>query len=69
MLPHQERVVQEKKELDEKLVKLTEFIGLSSKFRGLDSNEKARLYRQHKHMMDYSMVLGERIDAFTKDGE
>jgi hypothetical protein len=65
MEPHQERVVAEKKELDEKLAKLETFI-----FRGqgkwfdVPDAERLRMTKQYCHMMDYSRVLGERIAAF-----
>lgn len=64
MAPHEERVVAEKTELDEKISKLTAFI-FSLKFDSLTSEEKDRLSRQHRHMQEYSAVLEERIDSFT----
>jgi hypothetical protein len=63
MQPHQERVVLEKKELDDKLSKLRLFF-TSHVFETLDSNEQSRLRRQENAMHDYSEVLGERIAAF-----
>jgi len=63
MAPHQERVVTEKRELDEKLGKLETF--LSSELYGqLDTAERGRLRMQHHAMSVYSMVLGQRITAF-----
>lgn len=64
MAPHQERVATEKAELDEKLEKLTAF-GRTEIYAGLDAAEKDRLYRQAHAMTLYSVVLGERIAAFT----
>lgn len=64
MQPHQERVVAEKSELDEKIVKLTSFIG-GSIYRTLPEQEQSRLNRQLEAMRLYSNVLTERIDAFT----
>ena len=63
MQPHQERVVMEKKELDDKLSKLRMFF-TSSVFGTIDSDEQNRLRRQENAMHDYSEVLGERIAAF-----
>ena len=67
MQPHQERVVTEKKELDEKLIKLKAFACLENPiFFSLDPVERLRLLRQLDIMEQYSMVLGERIEAFSK---
>ena len=63
MEPHQERVVVEKKELDEKLEKLMAFIG-GPVFLTLDRYEQDRLHRQSDLMDKYSGVLAERIEAF-----
>lgn len=62
--PHQQRVVDEKTDLDEKLVKLNGFFETAI-FSGLDDAEKERLIRQAGHMEAYSAVLGERIAAFS----
>lgn len=65
MAPHQERLVTEKAELDEKLSKLTAFTTMqNATFSGLPSAEKGRLIRQREIMEQYSAVLGERIAAF-----
>lgn len=63
MAPHQERVVKEKDELDEKLAKLNAF-GRGEVFSTLPLDEQERLIRQSKIMDQYSVVLGERIAAF-----
>jgi hypothetical protein len=63
MQPHQERVVTEKAEVDERLAKLHAFIKTET-FAGLDAAEQKRLQRQAGIMTDYSLVLGERIKAF-----
>ena len=63
MLPHQERVIAEKHELDVKRDALNVFIG-GTVFAGLDEAEKERLMRQAEAMREYSLVIGERIDAF-----
>lgn len=64
MKPHQERVVTEKNELDEKRGKLTAFIG-GETYRTLDQVEQSRLNRQLEAMTLYSNILGERIAAFA----
>jgi len=62
MQPFQERVVQEKAELDEKIDKLAAFvpgaIGIVS------FEELSRLIAQLDVMTEYSLILGERIAAF-----
>jgi hypothetical protein len=63
MQPHQERVVEEKKELDSKRDKLTEFIK-GKLFDSLPSDEQERLIRQFRIMEQYSDVLAERIVHF-----
>lgn len=63
MQAHQERVVAEKTELDEKLAKLNIFIG-GKVFATLPDGEQIRLARQANVMKDYSDVLSERIAAF-----
>ena len=63
MLPHQQRVVDEKKELDDKLTKLIQFFD-NALFQSISSDEQERLRRQSDIMTQYSVVLGERIAAF-----
>lgn len=60
---HQQRVVEEKKELDEKLNKLNSFIS-SQFFLPINEDEKDRLKQQARIMHDYSNILKERINAF-----
>lgn len=62
---YQERVVAEKKELDERLAKLLGFFQ-TGLFESLPADERARLRSQARFMDGYSAVLGERIDAFQK---
>lgn len=62
--PFQERVAQEKAELDEKLGKLKAF-RRSPSFKTLPVEERDRLSRQESAMDCYSGVLGERIEAFA----
>ncbi|KWZ53301.1 hypothetical protein WK57_30400 [Burkholderia ubonensis] len=69
--PHQQRVVDEKDALDDKIAKLAFFIGSFQKpnsvFAGLPEPERQRLYAQHRAMVTYSTILGERIAAFVTD--
>ena len=64
MLPHQERVVSEKHDLDEKLNKLKAFIETSPTFKALPEDERGRLNQQFDCMAEYSSILGQRIAAF-----
>ena len=64
MKPYQERVVDEKRDLDEKLSKLAAF-GTTPLFTALTPDEQGRLNRQHTVMEEYSRILGERIAAFV----
>ena len=65
MEAYQERVVAEKRELDEKLAKLSAF-GRTDLFASLPEGEQGRLNRQHAVMEEYSRILGERIEAFPR---
>ncbi len=65
MQEHQKRVATEKEELDSKLTKLIGFFDTII-FAGLPIEEQDRLKRQAAAMTDYSVVLGERINAFTE---
>ena len=64
--PHQQRVVDEKTELDEKLNKLHSFIQESPIFATLSDAEQHRLRRQDLIMAEYSQILSERIAAFNE---
>ena len=63
MQPHQQRVLDEKKELDEKREKLGEF-KQTDRFAALPWQEQERLNTQAHIMTMYSAVLGERIANF-----
>ncbi len=63
MYPHQERVVVEQNELDEKVDKLYHFLETSI-FMSLDTREQERLSKQLYHMQCYSAILVERIKNF-----
>lgn len=64
MQPHQQRVVDERKELTDKREKLGLFIRGSSIFYTLPTDEQARLRRQFDVMIQYEAILQERIDHF-----
>lgn len=61
--PYQQRVIDEKKELDEKREKLELFF-VTSKFAKLDQAEQDRLRIQSEIMSTYSEILRLRIVAF-----
>ena len=62
--PHQQRVVDEKTELDKKANALSGFIGNSPIFETLDAAEQERLKQQNDVMWQYSEILAARIAAF-----
>jgi hypothetical protein len=64
MAPHEQRVVDEKRELDEKLEKLTAFVRSSPNFKRLDGFDRSLLTQQRDAMLRYSVILGERIARF-----
>ena len=64
MKPHQQRVVDEKTELDKKANALSLFIGVNPIFGGIDPDEQDRLREQCEIMWQYSEILGKRIAAF-----
>lgn len=64
MEAHQLRVITEKDELDAKIGKLAIFIENTVTFGGLPEAERMRLYAQYRAMVEYSTILGERIEAF-----
>lgn len=66
MQPHQQRVVDEKAELDTRATALSSFIGHSPVFATLDPAEQERLKEQNDVMWQYSEILGARITAFTE---
>lgn len=63
MQPYQQRVVQEKQELDDKITNLDKFM-LTDIFHNLPAEEQDRLTRQFDVMKDYTAILTERIAAF-----
>lgn len=63
MKPFQERVIEEKKSLDDKISPLRLFIERET-FKTLPVEEQDRMKRQLHIMEEYSIVLGERIENF-----
>ena len=63
MQEFQQRVVDEKTELDDKIQKLTAFVG-GTIFASIDDTERSRLSIQLQHMNGYSEILGQRIGNF-----
>lgn len=62
--PHQQRVLDEKRELDERLSKLDAFILDNPLYLQLPTDEQDRLSRQSRAMAAYSGILDERIASF-----
>jgi hypothetical protein len=65
MQAFQQRVVDEKTELDKKLDNLTQFIKSSKTYLELPEPERARLLEQRLTMQRYSEILADRIAAFA----
>lgn len=63
--PHELRVIQEKIDLDEKRIKLRNFIEDRPKFFTLDVVGRTLLESQLHVMNGYSAILGQRIARFT----
>ena len=64
MQPYQQRVVDEKRELDERLLKLRNYLA-SPVSASLDLEDRVLLETQEDVMSDYSVVLASRIARFT----
>lgn len=65
MKPHEERVVQEQKELQEKIDKLSSFLNVSP-VQSLDQRQHLLLKVQLKVMETYNGILQMRIQLFDK---
>lgn len=63
MLPHQQRVVDEKSDLDTKILALKKFID-GELFGSIRPPEQHMLREQLTHMKNYSYVLEKRIKFF-----
>lgn len=62
--PHQQRVIGEKIQLDDRMGKLAVFVQDVIIHNYLDSHERQRLSRQLDAMREYSEILAARIAAF-----
>jgi len=60
------RVFEERRELDSKLLKLTEFVD-TNKFKELSEINQKLLIEQESIMADYSKVLSERLVVMTEN--
>ena len=65
---HQLRVLEELRELNNKLVSLRGFIATSPAFQQLDMYEQRRMKRQADAMDEYARILQERIEAWLANG-
>lgn len=65
MKAHELRVVEEKKELEAKLMALQAFIITNPLFEDLPRNEKQLLREQAQVMDEYNDILKSRIDLFN----
>lgn len=63
LAPYQQRVVDEKKDLDEKIEKIESFTG-GEIFKSMPIRDRELLVEQRDHMLSYSRVLGARISRF-----
>ena len=66
MLPHQQRVVDEKNELFDKIDKLDVFIKTNPIFGQMEQQDKELLEEQLQHMNAYWNVLRQRVESFPK---
>jgi crAss001_48 related protein len=61
---HQQRVVDELKELETRRVRLGTFIRENDTFKKLPQPEQDRMMKQYDIMLKYEEILSERIAAF-----
>ena len=66
MKPHQQRVIDEKTELDDKISRLSPFLE-GETFKTLSEAEQVRLKIQLSIMKVYSNILEERIEHFPQE--
>lgn len=64
LAPHQQRVVDEKTELDDKIVKLRAFMSNNKIYGELEQVDRLLLQAQANAMERYSELLGKRIARF-----
>lgn len=61
--PHEQRVIEERYELEAKLEKLNEFMKTDI-FNGLPSQQRLLMSAQSSAMANYANILASRIDLF-----
>ena len=61
---YQQRVIDEKTDIEAKVNKLNDFIGYNPAFDKIDPAEQERMKEQNDIMWQYVEVLGRRIAAF-----
>ena len=61
---YQQRVIEEKRELDDRYYKLEAFIQKTIVFASLPQEEQSNMFAQLRAMGQYSEVLGKRIARF-----
>lgn len=60
------RVFEDKKELEDKLLKLTNFITINPRFKYLPKKMRSLLLKQQKYMYKYFLVLKERLKIWEE---
>ena len=68
LLPHQQRVVEERDQLADKVANLRTLL-YGKIFRSLSDDEQTRLVQQLGFMEAYARILEARIDAFEQAAE
>lgn len=68
MAPYIQRMIEEKKELDERIGKLLDFYD-RAEFGMMSVNDKLLMMKQGVAMARYTQILGERIYNCQKKGE
>jgi hypothetical protein len=66
MKDYQQRVVNERADLDQKIAALQDFIS-GERFVNVREAEQERLKKQFNAMREYSRILGERIVGFEEE--
>ena len=62
--PYKQRVIDERTELNTKLVALTQFINSSAVFRALEAVDQVLLLQQRDSMVSYLSILDLRLARF-----
>jgi hypothetical protein len=66
MHPYQQRVVEEKRDLDEKVARMVEFIDHSPVYERMARIDRGLLHIQLEAMVAYSTALAGRIERFKE---